>query len=117
MPKCSAVPWGDAAARAVRCSGWRSPRRHLRECSGESPGERGNAADDDGGACMSDGGDRNGSSATRVLVVDDHSVTRHGVVLLCKNAEGVEVIGEASDGNEAIARVSELLPDVVLMDV
>jgi two-component system NarL family response regulator len=52
-----------------------------------------------------------------VLVVDDHSVTRHGVVLLCKNAEGVEVIGEASDGNEAIARVSELLPDVVLMDV
>jgi len=54
---------------------------------------------------------------TKVLVVDDHSVTRHGVVLLCENAEGVEVIGEASDGNEAIARVAELLPDVVLMDV
>jgi DNA-binding NarL/FixJ family response regulator len=54
---------------------------------------------------------------TKVLVVDDHSVTRHGVVLLCENAEGVEVIGEASDGNEAIARVAELLPDVVLMDL
>ena len=54
---------------------------------------------------------------TKVLVVDDHSVTRHGVVLLCTAAEGVEVIGEASDGNEAIARVTELLPDVVLMDV
>jgi DNA-binding NarL/FixJ family response regulator len=40
-------------------------------------------------------------------VVDDHSVTRHGVVLLCENPEGVEVI----------ARVAELLPDVVLLDV
>ena len=49
-------------------------------------------------------------------MVDDHSVTRHGVVLLCTAAE-VEVIGEASDGNEAIQRVTELLPDVVLMDV
>ena len=67
---------------------------------------------------MSEGPERNGeANRTRVLVVDDHSVTRHGVVLLCRNAEGVEVIGEASDGNEAIARVSELLPDVVLMDV
>ena len=40
-------------------------------------------------------------------MVHDHSVTRHGVVLLCGNAEGVEFI----------ARVAELLPDVVLMDV
>ena len=50
-------------------------------------------------------------------MVDDHSVTRHGVVLLYTAAEEVEVIGEASDGNEAIQRVTELLPDVVLMDV
>jgi DNA-binding NarL/FixJ family response regulator len=60
--------------------------------------------------------EKNGTP-TKVLVVDDHSVTRHGVVLLCTAAEGVEVIGEASDGNEAIQRVTELLPDVVLMDV
>jgi DNA-binding NarL/FixJ family response regulator len=65
---------------------------------------------------LSEVGERDGNS-TRVLVVDDHSVTRHGVVLLCTAAEGVEVIGEAADGNEAIERVGELLPDVVLMDV
>jgi DNA-binding NarL/FixJ family response regulator len=65
---------------------------------------------------VSEASNENGTP-TKVLVVDDHSVTRHGVVLLCTAAEGVEVIGEASDGNEAIARVTELLPDVVLMDV
>ena len=66
---------------------------------------------------MSEANNEENGAPTKVLVVDDHSVTRHGVVLLCENAEGVEVIGEASDGNEAIARVAELLPDVVLMDV
>jgi DNA-binding NarL/FixJ family response regulator len=66
---------------------------------------------------VSEGSHEENGSPTKVLVVDDHSVTRHGVVLLCKAAEGVEVIGEAADGNEAIARVTELLPDVVLMDV
>ncbi|HEV2929930.1 MAG TPA: response regulator transcription factor, partial [Propionibacteriaceae bacterium] len=66
---------------------------------------------------MSEANNDENGAPTKVLVVDDHSVTRHGVVLLCTAAEGVEVIGEASDGNEAIARVTELLPDVVLMDV
>ena len=66
---------------------------------------------------MSEANNEENGTPTQVLVVDDHSVTRHGVVLLCTAAEGVEVIGEASDGNEAIARVTELLPDVVLMDV
>ena len=53
----------------------------------------------------------------KVLVVDGHMGTRHGLVLLCTAAKGIEVIGEAADGNEAIQRVRELLPDVVLMDV
>ncbi|HXP14603.1 MAG TPA: response regulator transcription factor, partial [Actinomycetes bacterium] len=66
---------------------------------------------------MSEASNQKNGVPTKVLVVDDHSVTRHGVVLLCTAAEGVEVIGEASDGNEAIQRVTELLPDVVLMDV
>jgi len=66
---------------------------------------------------VSEANNEENGTPTKVLVVDDHSVTRHGVVLLCTAAEGVEVIGEASDGNEAIARVTELLPDVVLMDV
>jgi two-component system, NarL family, response regulator NreC len=66
---------------------------------------------------VSEANNEENGAPTKVLVVDDHSVTRHGVVLLCTAAEGVEVIGEASDGNEAIQRVTELLPDVVLMDV
>lgn len=56
-------------------------------------------------------------STTRVMVVDDHAVTRHGVVLLCNAAEGIEVVGEASDGQEAVERISRIMPDVVLMDV
>ena len=66
---------------------------------------------------MSEANNDENGAPTKVLVVDDHSVTRHGVVLLCENAEGVEVIGQASDGNEAIQQVADLLPDVVLMDV
>jgi two-component system response regulator NreC len=54
---------------------------------------------------------------TKVLVVDDHSVTRHGVVLLCTAAEGVEVIGEASDGNEAIVRQDHPSVGVVVLTV
>lgn len=56
-------------------------------------------------------------TTTRVVVVDDHAVTRHGVVLLCNAAEGIDVIGEAGDGQEAIDVVNQLMPDVVLMDV
>jgi DNA-binding NarL/FixJ family response regulator len=56
-------------------------------------------------------------TTTRVMVVDDHAVTRHGVVLLCNAAEGIEVVGEASDGQEAIDRIGRIMPDVVLMDV
>jgi DNA-binding NarL/FixJ family response regulator len=56
-------------------------------------------------------------TTTRVMVVDDHAVTRHGVVLLCNAADGIEVVGEASDGQEAIERIGRIMPDVVLMDV
>jgi DNA-binding NarL/FixJ family response regulator len=56
-------------------------------------------------------------TTTRVMVVDDHAVTRHGVVLLCNAADGIEVVGEASDGQEAIDRITKIMPDVVLMDV
>jgi DNA-binding NarL/FixJ family response regulator len=52
-----------------------------------------------------------------VLVADDHIVTRHGLSMLCRNVEGVEVVVEAADGYEAIRLVEELQPDVVLMDI
>ena len=53
----------------------------------------------------------------RVLLVDDHPLFREGVASLLARAEGIALAGEASTGEEAIARADELLPDIVLMDV
>jgi DNA-binding NarL/FixJ family response regulator len=53
----------------------------------------------------------------RVAVVDDQDLVRAGFVLLLRSAAGVEVVGEASDGLEAIALCRRSAPDVVLMDV
>jgi DNA-binding NarL/FixJ family response regulator len=53
----------------------------------------------------------------RVLVVDDHTMLRLGLVQLLSTASDLEVVGEAANGLEAVARVSELDPDVVLMDL
>ena len=53
----------------------------------------------------------------RVLVVDDHAIVRKGVRALLAEVEGIEVVGEASEGEEAIALVDELLPDVIMMDL
>jgi len=51
-----------------------------------------------------------------VVIADDHSSIRAGLRLLLDTADGIEVIGEASDGAAAVAQVSVLRPDVVLMD-
>jgi DNA-binding NarL/FixJ family response regulator len=53
----------------------------------------------------------------RVLVVDDHPVVRSGLVGMLGVANGLEVVGEAADGDEALARVAADEPDVVLMDL
>ena len=53
----------------------------------------------------------------RVLVVDDHAILREGLRALLGYYDDVEVVGEAQDGAESLARVRELLPDVVLMDI
>jgi DNA-binding NarL/FixJ family response regulator len=53
----------------------------------------------------------------RVLVVDDHAMVRKGLVGLLSVADGLEVVGEAATGLEALDRVEELAPDVVLMDL
>jgi DNA-binding NarL/FixJ family response regulator len=55
--------------------------------------------------------------AIRVLVVDDHPVVRSGLAGMLAVEEDVEVVGEAGDGEEAVARVAALAPDVVLMDL
>jgi len=54
---------------------------------------------------------------TRVLIVDDHILVRTGIERMLSETDGIEVIGQASDGEEAIQKSRELLPDIVLMDV
>src|SRR4030043_912381 len=54
---------------------------------------------------------------TRILVVDDHAVLRDGIRALLDLQDDIEVIGEASEGKEAIEKAQELLPDVVIMDI
>ena len=53
----------------------------------------------------------------RVLLVDDHLLFREGLKNILRSQADFDVIGEASDGLEAIVKASELLPDLILMDV
>jgi two-component system, NarL family, response regulator LiaR len=53
----------------------------------------------------------------RVLIVDDHSVVREGLRAFLELQEGLEVVGEAADGEEAIDAATRLRPDVILMDL
>jgi NarL family two-component system response regulator LiaR len=57
------------------------------------------------------------AESIRVLIVDDHSVVREGLRSFLELQEGIEVTGEAADGNEAIEAATLLLPDVILMDL
>ena len=53
----------------------------------------------------------------RVLLVDDNAIVRRGIASLLEESDGIDVVGEAADGREAISRAEELRPDVVLLDV
>ncbi len=53
----------------------------------------------------------------RVLVVDDHAIVRSGLAALIGTTTDLEVVGQAADGEEAVALAAELEPDVVLMDL
>ena len=57
------------------------------------------------------------NGSLRVVIADDHSVVRQGIRGVLEQMEDLEVIGEAGDGAEALAMVSELSPDVVVLDV
>jgi NarL family two-component system response regulator LiaR len=57
------------------------------------------------------------SKLIRLLLVDDHAIVRRGVKALLAQTDDMVVIGEASDGAEAIAQASALQPDVILMDL
>lgn len=53
----------------------------------------------------------------RVLIVDDHALYRRGLQTVLAMEEGIDIVGEAADGVEAVDRAEETLPDVILMDV
>ena len=56
-------------------------------------------------------------STIRLLIVDDHPIVRDGLRGVFDGEAGFEVVGEASDGRQAVQRVADLSPDVVLMDL
>jgi DNA-binding NarL/FixJ family response regulator len=53
----------------------------------------------------------------RILMVDDHAVLRDGIRALLSLHDDIEVVGEASEGKEAVGKAQELMPDVVIMDI
>lgn len=52
----------------------------------------------------------------KIIVVDDLNIVRQGIIALFQNDENIQVIGEAANGNDAVASVLELKPDVTIMD-
>jgi DNA-binding NarL/FixJ family response regulator len=58
-----------------------------------------------------------GTDPIRVLVVDDHALFRRGLQMVLGAEDDIEVVGEASDGTEALKVAAETTPDIVLMDV
>src|SRR5207249_6682044 len=53
----------------------------------------------------------------RVLIADDHALFRRGLQMVLSSEPDIEVVGEASDGTEAVEKAKALKPDVILMDV
>ena len=58
-----------------------------------------------------------GDQRIRIVIADDHPTMREGLANLLKHRDGLEVIGQAGDGRQAISLASELNPDLILMDV
>jgi DNA-binding NarL/FixJ family response regulator len=56
-------------------------------------------------------------SKIKVLIVDDHALLREGIRSLLASHDDIEVVGEAANGSEAIEKVREVDPDVILMDI
>jgi len=56
-------------------------------------------------------------SSINVLLAEDHVITRQGIRRLIEDEKGVKVIGEASDGEEAVQMTTDLKPDIIIMDI
>ena len=57
------------------------------------------------------------SPKLKILIVDDHAIVRDGLSAILKFPKDISVIGEADDGESAIRQVTELKPDVVILDL
>ena len=66
---------------------------------------------------METGAGCTGTPKIRVLIVDDHSVVREGIRRVLEGDEGLEVVGEACNGEDAIEKACKLSPDVITMDL
>ena len=61
--------------------------------------------------------ERKGKASIRILIADDHEIMREGLcALLCKQSN-IKVVGQAADGREAMEMVTDLSPDIVIMDI
>ena len=56
-------------------------------------------------------------SKTRILIADDHALMREGIIAFLKFYDDIEIVGEASNGLEAIEKAVKLKPDVIIMDI
>jgi DNA-binding NarL/FixJ family response regulator len=63
------------------------------------------------------GSARTSSDPIRVLIADDHALFRRGLEMVLQGEAGLELVGQASDGAEAVQLASEVVPDVVMMDI
>jgi len=69
------------------------------------------------GAPRQGGPEPSAGDSIRVLIADDHALFRRGLEMVLREEEGIELVGEAADGTEAVQIASEAVPDVVLMDI
>lgn len=66
---------------------------------------------------MSDDQTDTSEDRIRVMICDDHALFRRGLIMVLEAEDDIEIVGEAEDGRDAVERVADIVPDVVLMDV
>ena len=104
---------GEATARGLGLIGI---QERVRELEGTAHDHL-RAGERDYGGSGSSGGPRSDRGMIRVLIADDHGIMRKGLRLQLEQHEGIEVVGEATDGREAVKMAEQFEPDVVMMDI